>query len=71
MIYTIGYQGMKNSDDLIAALKARNIRYLLDVRSIPFSRNPSFRKNHLDTALPSGGIALRDQMPFICRGCSQ
>jgi uncharacterized protein (DUF488 family) len=59
MIYTIGYQGMKTADELIAALKERNIRYLLDVRSKPFGRNASFRKNHLETALPAAGIEYK------------
>ena len=59
MIYTIGYQKMKTSEALFSALKERNVTYLLDVRSKPFSRNPYFTKTNLKKAAKRHGIEYR------------
>ena len=50
-VYTIGY-GARTLDEFIAALKAHDIVYLIDVRTAPYSRyKPEFSKNQLQIAL--------------------
>jgi uncharacterized protein (DUF488 family) len=53
---TIGY-GSRSLDELVAALKAHRIEYLLDVRSSPYSKfKPEFTKEPLEAALKIHGI---------------
>jgi uncharacterized protein (DUF488 family) len=55
-IYTIGY-GAREIDDLLAALKANDITFLLDVRSKPYSRyKPDFSKDALAHHLEQAGV---------------
>lgn len=55
MLYTIGYQGMKISE-FIDILKKHDIKYLVDVRSKPTSRNASFRRSPLSKVLLENSI---------------
>lgn len=55
-IYSIGH-GNKNIEDFISELKSFNIKYLLDIRSKPFSKwNPQFNQTALEFALNKYGI---------------
>jgi uncharacterized protein (DUF488 family) len=55
-IYTIGH-GNRKPDDFLALLKEHKIEYLIDVRSMPFSKfNPQFNKNELNFFLERNGI---------------
>ncbi|MGC8780776.1 MAG: DUF488 family protein [Anaerolineae bacterium] len=55
-IYTIGY-GNRDMAAFIAALKAYEIGYLIDVRSAPYSRfRPEFSRQALETTLKEHGI---------------
>ncbi|MBU1659920.1 MAG: DUF488 domain-containing protein [Chloroflexi bacterium] len=55
-IYTIGY-GARDLETLLAVLQANKIRYLLDVRTSPYSSyKPEFSKNALQTFLEANGI---------------
>jgi uncharacterized protein (DUF488 family) len=55
-LHTIGY-GARTLDELVAALKAYRIDYLLDVRSAPYSKfKPEFSKDALEAALKLRGI---------------
>lgn len=56
LIYTIGY-GKREIHELIAALESRRIRYLIDVRSSPYSRfKPEFSREALEVSLRRRGI---------------
>jgi uncharacterized protein (DUF488 family) len=55
-IYTIGY-GARELDDLLLVLQANRIRYLLDVRTSPYSSyKPEFSKNALQTFLEANAV---------------
>jgi uncharacterized protein (DUF488 family) len=55
-IYTIGY-GKRELDEFIALLEEHEIDYLVDVRSVPYSRfRPEFSKAALDAAVGRRGI---------------
>ncbi len=55
-IYTIGY-GARDVDAFLAALQANQVRYLIDVRSRPYSRyKPDFSKDALSAHLENAGI---------------
>ena len=50
-IYTIGY-GNRALEDFLTILEAHQIRYLIDVRSVPYSRfKPEFSKTSLENAV--------------------
>jgi uncharacterized protein (DUF488 family) len=54
-LLTVGY-GNRELDDVLALLRAHAVRYLIDVRSAPYSRfNPAFSKDHLATAVENAG----------------
>ena len=57
MLYSIGYQRMKDASELTGHLKSRGITILVDVRSKPYSRKPGFSKPALCKALRAAGIA--------------
>ena len=58
-IHTIGY-GARTLDELVAALKAHRIEYLLDVRSSPYSKfKPEFSREALEAALKARGLRYR------------
>lgn len=55
-IYTIG-QGKRQIDDLVAALRVRDIGFLCDVRSVPISNHaPPFCRDELRGVLAQHGI---------------
>ncbi len=55
-LHTIGY-GTRTLDELVAALKANRIEYLLDVRSSPYSTyRPEFSREVLEAALKAHGV---------------
>jgi uncharacterized protein (DUF488 family) len=55
-LFTIGY-GTRSTEDLIAALKANQIEFLIDVRSSPYSKfKPEFAKEVLQRRLEAAGI---------------
>jgi len=55
-LYTIGH-GRRNSEDFLALLKKYDIEYLIDVRSLPFSRfNPQYNQKALKNSLHENGI---------------
>lgn len=53
---TIGYQGA-SLENFVAALRAAGIAVLIDVRWVPWSRRPEFRKEALAKTLGDAGIA--------------
>ena len=55
-IYTVGY-GARDLAEFLDVLVAHDIAYLLDVRSVPYSRfKPEFSKDALGQALREAGI---------------
>lgn len=55
-LYSIGH-GNKKLDEFINELNAFDIKYLLDIRSKPFSKwNPHFNRARLDIELNNNGI---------------
>ena len=55
-LYTIGHS-TRSLDELIAALKAHNIRTLVDIRAFPMSRRlPQFNRDSLEQTIPAAGI---------------
>ncbi len=56
MIFSIGYQKLSKAGQLVEALQQHGIRILVDVRSKPYGRNPSFRKPHLERTLNNHGL---------------
>lgn len=55
-LLTVGY-GNRRLDDVLALLRRYEVRYLIDVRSVPHSRfNPAFSKGHLAAAMENVGI---------------
>lgn len=55
-VFTVGY-GARSLDELVAALQAYNIAFLVDVRSAPYSRfKPEFSKDALERELKQRGI---------------
>ncbi len=56
-VYTIGHS-TRTLDELVTALKAHDIRTLVDIRSFPVSRRlPHFNRESLEAQLPKRGIA--------------
>jgi uncharacterized protein (DUF488 family) len=54
-LLTVGY-GNRELDDVLALLRLHSVRYLIDVRSAPYSRfNPAFSKNDLAAAIQRSG----------------
>lgn len=55
-IFTVGY-GQRDLEELLAILRRYEIQYLVDVRSVPYSRfKPEFSRAPLEAALAEGGI---------------
>ena len=55
--YTIGHS-TRTLEQLVAALKAHNVRTLADIRSFPMSRRmPHFNRESLEVELPKQGMA--------------
>lgn len=58
MLYSIGYQNLKDVEALKNILQAKGVRILVDVRSKPYSRwKPIFNKKNLAAELQAAGIA--------------
>ena len=54
-LLTLGY-GNRELDDVLALLRTKAVRYLIDVRSAPYSRfNPAFTKDNLAAAIETAG----------------
>jgi uncharacterized protein (DUF488 family) len=54
-LLTLGY-GNRELDDVLALVRAHGAKYLIDVRSAPYSRfNPDFSKDSLSAALERAG----------------
>ena len=56
MLYSIGYQNIKNIGTLQNILQEKEIKILMDVRSRPYGRKALFNKKKLETSLPASGI---------------
>ncbi len=55
-IYTIGY-GSRSIEDFVAALRQYGIRFVVDIRTAPYSRyKPEFSKDALEPALHEAGL---------------
>lgn len=54
-VHTIGYQ-QRTGIELVQALVAARVEFLVDVRAVPMSRKPDFRKNRLAGFLEEAGI---------------
>lgn len=55
-LYTIGH-GVRKAEDFLELLKKNDIEYLVDVRSVPYSRfNPQYRQPALKSFLEANGI---------------
>lgn len=55
-LYTIGHS-TRPLDDLVSALRAHQIRTLVDIRAFPMSRRlPQFNRDSLEQSLPAVGI---------------
>lgn len=54
-LFTIGYEGLK-LQDFITRLKENDIKILVDVREIPWSRKRGFSKSQLEKAVREYGI---------------
>jgi uncharacterized protein (DUF488 family) len=55
-LYTVGHS-TRSLDDLIAVLRAHQIKTLVDVRAFPMSRHlPQFNRDSLSETLPAAGI---------------
>lgn len=55
-LFTIGYQGT-SIEPFLDTLLANGVAHLIDVRGLPFSRNPDFSKKRLVAHLERVGIA--------------
>jgi uncharacterized protein (DUF488 family) len=56
LLYSVGYQGMKDPQELVDILKEHDIKILVDVRSRPYSRKAKFNKNNLNRICDLEGI---------------
>lgn len=56
MLYTIGYQD-KTIEEFISLLQEREVEFLLDVRSKPFSKLRNFSRDVLKKKLEENGIS--------------
>jgi uncharacterized protein (DUF488 family) len=61
-VFTVGH-GTRTSEELVAILKAANVRTLIDVRRFPGSRrNPQFNVRAIEAALDGSGIDYRHEV---------
>lgn len=54
-LHTIGYQ-QRDGIELVRALVAARVEFLVDIRAVPMSRKPDFRKARLTAYLEEAGI---------------
>ncbi len=59
MLYSIGYQRLKDVETLQSILMEHHVKFLLDVRSKPFSRKHAFNKKSLEAEFSKTGIAYK------------
>ena len=59
MLYSIGYQRLKDVETLQSILMGHHVNFLLDVRSKPYSRKHAFNKKSLETEFSETGIAYK------------
>lgn len=58
-LYTIGHS-TRTLDELVVALRAHEIRALVDIRAFPMSRRlPQFNRDSLEQTLPAAGVRYR------------
>lgn len=56
ILFSIGH-GVRKAEDLLALLRQYDIQYLIDVRTVPYSRfNPQYRQSNLQPFLESNDI---------------
>ncbi len=57
-LLTIGYGGERSSDDFVALLNKYGVKYLVDVRTKPYSKfRPEFSRDAIDVLTRRAGIA--------------
>jgi len=56
VLFSIGYQNLSDSAQLIEILRAHQVEFLIDVRSKPFGKNKEFNRYDLAKAMRSAGI---------------
>src|SRR3954469_16664307 len=55
-VFTIGHS-TRSLDELVEALRAHQVKTLVDIRAFPMSRRlPHFNREHLERELPANGI---------------
>lgn len=59
MLYSIGYQRLKDVETLQSILLEHHVKFLLDVRSKPYSRKQAFNKKSLEAEFSKTGIAYK------------
>jgi uncharacterized protein (DUF488 family) len=62
-LYTIGYEGC-SKDEFVGLLHSHDIRSLVDVRELPWSRKPGFSKSPLRETLTANGISYMHLKPL-------
>ena len=67
-IYSIGH-GNKTVEELIRQLKLFDIHYLIDVRSVPYSKyNPQFNKEQLKAVINNSSDIIYGYMGDVIGG---
>jgi len=56
VLFSIGYQSLKDPALLIKILQDHQVEFLIDVRSKPFGRNREFNRPQLSKAVRAAGI---------------
>lgn len=56
MLYSIGYQKLRDEHELIAILVQHGIDTLVDVRSRPASKRAKFNRQNLEQVIPAAGL---------------
>lgn len=56
MLYSIGYQKLRDEHELVAILVQHGIDILVDVRSRPSSKRTEFNRQNLEQVIPTAGI---------------
>ena len=70
-LYSIGH-GNKSIDELIHELRMYNIQYLIDVRSVPYSKfYPHFNQDSLKSAINASGDIIYGYMGDVIGGRPQ
>ncbi len=59
MLYSIGYQRLKDVETLQSILMEHHVKFRLDVRSKPYSRKHAFNKKSLEAEFSKTGISYK------------